>query len=96
MAPELLRPGEDIKPDFSLSEAEEVLFEIFGLKSLSVEQLNGYDDKNYKVVVDERWENRNLERVCKEGYVLKIMNSLDSGNLEFVDGCNALLKFLGE
>lgn len=88
MAPDLvLSPGEDIKPDFGTEDAKEVLKEIFGFECLKVVELNGYDDRNYLVEV---------EGVCGDGFVLKIMNSLDSKNLRFVEGCNALLQFLGK
>lgn len=96
MAPELLSPGEDIKPDFTIEDARGFLREIFGLDCLQIEELNGYDDKNYRVGVGVEYENPFLRGVCKEGYVLKIMNSWDSRNLEFVEGYNALLQFLGE
>lgn len=82
----LLSPGENIKPEFTIEEAKEFLDEIFGLKCLQIVELNGYDDKNYKVEV--------VEEEC--GCILKIMNSLDSKNLAFVEGCNALLQFLGK
>lgn len=81
----LLSPGENIKPEFTIAEAKELLDEIFGLKCLQIIELNGYDDKNYKVDVAE----------VESGCILKIMNSLDSKNLAFVEGCNALLQFLG-
>lgn len=83
----ILPPDEDIKPDFSAEEAGGFLKELFGLDCLKIAELNGYDDKNYKVDVSGG---------NQVGYVLKIMNSLDSGNLALVEGCNALLQFLGE
>lgn len=100
MTPDLiLNPGENIKPDFTVDEAKEFVYEIFGLNCLKIVELNGYDDKNYKVDVEVGgcvnnafWEGL----VSADGYILKIMNSLDSKNLGFVEGCNSLLQFLGE
>lgn len=93
----ILSPGEDIKPNFSIDDAKELLDEFFGLKYLKIIELNGYDDKNYKVEVKQEHENKFLKgKVCNDGYVLKIMNSLDSRNLPFVEGCNSLLHYLGK
>lgn len=83
----VLSPGEDIKPDFGVEDAKGALKEIFDVNCSKIVELNGYDDKNYLVEV---------EGACGDGYVLKIMNSLDSKNLNFVEGCNALLQFLGK
>lgn len=89
----VLSPGENIKPEFSIDEVKVFLGEIFGLACLKIDELNGYDDKNYKVVaVGEEC----LNDCLIDGFILKIMNSLDSRNLAFVEGCNALLQFLGK
>lgn len=93
----ILNPGQNIKPEFTIDEAKAFLNEIFGLHCLKIEELNGYDDKNYKVEVGTECNNQFIMgKVYSNGCVLKIMNSFDSNDLEFVLGYNALLQFLGE
>lgn len=53
----------------------------FVFQVLHIKQLNGYDDQNFHVTVDEKnYDNQNVEAVRPEGYVLKILNIEDSAN----------------
>lgn len=93
---QLLQPGLNIKPIISLDEVKVFAKNIYGLLCENVIELNGYDDKNFKLEVHQTVDNPHIETICPNGYVLKIMNSLDSQNLAFVEGQNALISFLGE
>ena len=46
---------------------------------VSLKRLNGYDDVNCYVKVDmSEYDNSNIAVPCKDGYVVKLMNSHDS------------------
>jgi hydroxylysine kinase len=51
---------------------------IFGLRVLHIIELNSYDDRNFHVRVSENSENENISKISPDGYVLKVLNSLDS------------------
>lgn len=93
---EFLQPGLNIKPVVSLDDIKDFAKNIYGLSCIDVKELNGYDDKNFKLEVHETVDNLHIETICPNGYVLKIMNSLDSKKLAFVEGQNALISFLGK
>ncbi|KAF2904075.1 hypothetical protein ILUMI_02092 [Ignelater luminosus] len=91
----LLKPGEIIKPIIDVAECKILVEALYGLECSSITELNGYDDKNYKVLVNNvNIKNENVKDVCKDGYVLKIMNSLDSKKISFVEAQNSLMLFL--
>lgn len=92
----VLNPGEQIKPSTTPEECEELIARTYGLKCSEISELNGYDDNNYRVFVNDLVENDYIESVSKNGYVLKIMNSLDSKKSSFVDGQTSLMLFLSE
>ncbi|KAJ8924242.1 hypothetical protein NQ315_007034 [Exocentrus adspersus] len=97
-AGDILKPGVDIKPVISLEAISELISSLYGFKVLKITEINGYDDKNYHVIVDKdsKQINPNVGKVCEQGYVLKIVNSLDSKRSEFFDAQNALLLHLGK
>jgi len=47
----MLRPGEDIRPHLSQRTAMALVQRLYGLKDVTVDELHGYDDKNYHVKV---------------------------------------------
>lgn len=96
MGDTLLQPGKNIKPILSIEEAKNIIKVIYGLTCSGITQLNGYDDVNYKVTVEDATDNNHIKTVCNNGYVLKVMNSLDSKNLALVEGQNALMVYLGK
>lgn len=96
MGDALLQPGNNIKPILSIEDAKDILKDTYGLTCSSVTQLNGYDDVNYKVIAEDETNNENISIVCKNGYVLKVMNSLDSKNVAVVEAQNALMLYLGK
>lgn len=90
-----LKPGEIIKPIIDVAECKILVEVLYGLESTSITELNGYDDKNYRVLVHHaNVKNDNIKGVCKDGYVLKVMNSLDSKKISFVEAQNDLMLFL--
>jgi hypothetical protein len=57
--------------------------DVFGLRVQSIKQLDGYDDKNFFITVDDSFccnPHLNAETRSQPGYVFKVMNSLDSRN----------------
>lgn len=98
-----LKPGLTIKPDVNLNEAKVLSEEIYGLRTTFVKQLPGYDDLNFKVNVENVKETKDDDSKLSTGdasnakestYVLKVMNTLDSIDLQFVETVNDLLLFL--
>jgi hydroxylysine kinase len=92
----LLQPGVLIKPEVRQNDVKEILREIYGLRCVSIKELNGYDDNNYHVKVEDVSENKNIANVNNDGYVLKVVNSLDSLNPQFFEAQNELLLHLGK
>lgn len=94
---DFLRPGQTIRPKADKKTASDLVTRLYGFRVKNVTELNAYDDKNFHVTCDERdFDNPWINEVSGDGYVLKIMNSLDSKKTDFVDGQNELLIFLNE
>lgn len=70
----VLNPGEKVQPDVSKEEAGRLLQCLYGMSAIEVEELSSYDDKNFHIHVDTS----NDVNLSENGYVLKILNSLDS------------------
>ncbi|XP_063919530.1 hydroxylysine kinase [Zophobas morio] len=92
----VLKPGVSIKPVVSHNEINIILSEVYGLKCTSLKELNGYDDNNYHVKVEESWDNSHIQKINTSGYTLKIVNSLDSEKPQFFEAQNELLVYLGK
>ncbi|KAB0799254.1 hypothetical protein PPYR_07134 [Photinus pyralis] len=86
--PQVLKPGERITVVVTIGEIYEILKNLYGIVPKSLIELNGYDDKNYKVVVHNPNSNND------DQYVLKLMNSWDSQNVALVEGQNSIMLFL--
>lgn len=91
---EVLQPGLSIKPCVEVDDVYLILKKIYGLKVVSINNLNGYDDKNYHVIVDLE-SNDKLEDISRSGYVLKIINLLDSKKKDVFEAQTQLLLHLG-
>jgi len=89
--------NEVIKPQVSPAQAEALLQEWYGLQALSVKPLVSYDDLNFHVKVkpSEAVVNPHLNNVAASGYILKVLNSMDSQLPEVTDAQNAMMSFLG-
>ena len=68
-----------IAPQIKLETARKLVKDLYGLKVKGMKEINSYDDKNYKVEVEEDCgENPHIMQVCTDGYILKVLNSMDS------------------
>ncbi|CAK9830901.1 Hydroxylysine kinase [Anthophora retusa] len=93
---DVLTPGQRIRPPGSDQIATHLLKEFYGLDVLSINELNAYDDRNYHVVCNELHMNPHITTVSKYGYVLKIMNSLDSQKRHVIEAQTEILIFLNQ
>lgn len=70
-----------VRPIVSIDEAKKIVFDLFGLTVTKISVLNGYDDKNFHILVSPDVKNNQfIENIFDCGYVLKISNTLDSQN----------------
>ncbi|VVC92695.1 unnamed protein product [Leptidea sinapis] len=90
----VLEPGADIRPVIDTESVKLLLERLYGISVLELTELNGYDDRNYKVVEDPNVKNPLITNHQPYGYVLKIMNSMDSQNANLVDAQNEIMNFL--
>ncbi|CAG9792288.1 unnamed protein product [Diatraea saccharalis] len=89
-----LEPGKVIKPIIDHEGVKLLVERLYGISVLELVELNGYDDKNYKIVEDPNVKNPLITNHCPNGYVLKIMNSMDSQNVSVVEAQNEIMNFL--
>jgi hypothetical protein len=47
----MLRPGDEIRPHLSQRTAMGLVQRLYGIKDITLDELHGYDDKNYHVKV---------------------------------------------
>lgn len=94
--PCVLEPGKQIKPKIDEEGVKLLVERLYGISVLEMVELNSYDDRNYKIVEDPNVKNPLITNHCPDGYVLKIMNSMDSQNLSFVEAQNEIMNFLSK
>merc|ERR1712168_1482925 len=75
---DVLQPGQIIRPILDQDVAKKLIESLYGLQVLKITELISYDDKNYKIEVDQDYNNSYLTAVNDNGYILKILNSLES------------------
>ncbi len=75
---QVLQVGQIIRPQMTLDTARELGERLYGLKVKSVKELNSYDDKNYLLMTEPQSTNPHIKEVCGDGYILKVLNSMDS------------------
>ncbi|CAG4972392.1 unnamed protein product [Colias eurytheme] len=90
----VLQPGLNIKPVIDDESVKLLVERLYGMSVLELTELNGYDDKNYKIIEDPNVKNPLITNHCPQGYVLKIMNSMDSKNVSLVEAQNEIMNFL--
>lgn len=75
-----LQPGRLIRPMVSMQLARQLVQDLYGLTANSIKELNSYDDRNFFVTVEQDYKHNNpfIEEISLQGYVLKILNSMDS------------------
>lgn len=90
----VLTPGNIVRPEIEPKHVTSLTGNIFGLSVLHMTELNSYDDRNFLVRVSEESENENISEISPDGYVLKVLNSLDSEYEDAIDAQNALILHL--
>lgn len=92
----LLIPGQHIRPPVTENTAVILLERLYGMTATSVRELNAYDDRNYHVLCEESHMNPHVTKPEKNGYVLKVINSLDSRKINVIEAQNELMIFLNQ
>lgn len=93
---EKLEPGKVIRPIITHDDVKALSERLYGISVLELTELNGYDDKNYKIIEDPNVKNPLITNHSEYGYVLKVMNSLDTQNVSLVEAQNEIMNFLSE
>ena len=74
-----LTPGQLIRPVMDCNKAVQLVDSLYGFKVLDVHELDSYDDRNFHVRVSPKDHcNRHVQQISRHGYVLKVMNAIDS------------------
>lgn len=92
----VLEPGRVIRPQIDEEGVKLLAERLYGISVLELTELNGYDDRNFKITEDPNIKNPLITNHCEHGYVLKIMNSMDSQNLSLVEAQNEIMNFLSK
>lgn len=92
----LLIPGQHIRPSVTEEMVVALLEQLYGMRVTSVRELNAYDDRNYHVVCDGTPANPHAINLEKTGYVLKVINSLDSRKTDVIEAQTELMIFLNQ
>ncbi|CAG9766204.1 unnamed protein product [Ceutorhynchus assimilis] len=75
-----------VRPKIDLEVAKKVVFDLYGLNVTRITALNGYDDKNFHILV--------AKNIDCDGYVLKVVNNLDSLDEKAFHAQTELLVYL--
>ncbi|EFX76488.1 hypothetical protein DAPPUDRAFT_306142 [Daphnia pulex] len=92
----LLKPGQQIKPHVPNEVVHQLVFKLYNLEVASVKELNSYDDKNFHVTVESDSALPDIHDACPHGYVLKVLNSLDSKAYNLIDAQNEMMLYLAK
>ncbi|XP_045190936.2 hydroxylysine kinase-like [Mercenaria mercenaria] len=65
---------------------------LYGLQTTKQTILASYDDVNIRVIVNGTSRNRHIKEVSEDGYVLKVLNTVDSKKVEFVGAMHAAIE----
>ncbi|KAI4497003.1 hypothetical protein M0802_007951 [Mischocyttarus mexicanus] len=90
----LLSPGQRIRPNMNEKTAIDLLFKIYGITVTDIKELNAYDDRNYHVHCTKSHDNPYISEISEHGYVLKIINLLDSRNTQVIEAQTKMLIYL--
>ena len=83
-----LQPGQSIRPILSKEYARKIVTSVFGLNVITIKEYNSYDDRNFHVIVDDKlWDNPYIKHIRPEGYMLKVLNSMDSKKFHYGKLC---------
>ncbi|XP_022214801.2 hydroxylysine kinase [Drosophila obscura] len=92
----LLKPGSDVRPKVEPDDVESLLRRLYGITVSEVKEILAYDDRNFLIHEDSNVKNPLIVSHCPNGYVLKIMNSLDSKKEDVVDAQNQVMLYLSK
>lgn len=92
--PNMLQPGQVIRPVVGETTAAKLVLKLFGLTVSSIKELNSYDDRNFLIQVEGVCQNPHIKELCPGGYILKITNSLDSKNSKIMEAQVEMMLFL--
>ncbi|XP_045475482.1 hydroxylysine kinase [Harmonia axyridis] len=90
---ETIVSAENIKAIVSPKDVETILFDLYGLEVIEIKDLNGYDDKNFMIQIKNSKEN---DALCDNRYVFKVINSLDSKDINFFRAQDSALLYLAD
>ncbi|KAK7477656.1 hypothetical protein BaRGS_00031134, partial [Batillaria attramentaria] len=92
--PVMQQPGEVIAPEVMDGMVEKIAEEVYGFTVTKCKQLNGYDDKNYHIRVSPSTSNPHVPRGAAEGYVMKVINTMDTNRPEILFAQIEMMKHL--
>lgn len=93
---DLLKPGSKIRPEITEEDVQNLAQRLYGITIEHKLELPAYDDRNYFIMADNRYKNPIITQGCPHGYVLKVLNALDSKKLSFIDAQTKLLRFVSD
>ncbi|KAK3095004.1 hypothetical protein FSP39_009043 [Pinctada imbricata] len=88
--------GEIIKPIVPDGTIKDLVWRQYGLRVKHWVELNSYDDKNYHVIAEDQSDNPYITEVSSNGYVLKVLNSLESKRPVVIDAQHSLMEHLSK
>lgn len=92
----LLKPGSKIRPEINEEDVQNLAQRLYGITIAHKSELRAYDDRNFFLTADPRYKNPIITQSCPHGYILKVLNALDSKKLAFIDAQTKLLKFVSD
>ncbi|XP_059613237.1 hydroxylysine kinase [Phlebotomus argentipes] len=93
---EILKPGTKIKPTISEKEVEKLAERLYGITVLEISELISYDDRNFFINEDRNIKNPIIANHSNHGYILKVLNALDSHKPGFIDAQTKMMLFLAQ
>lgn len=86
---QLLNNKKSIRPILDIKDVKNLVKEYYGFNVVRIVELDGYDDKNYHIQVEQNDHDM-------VGYVFKVINSLDSAQPDIFEVQTSLLNHLGK
>lgn len=77
-------------PGVSENTVRELMEKLYGLETKSITKLNSYDDQNFHVKAADPVNNSHIKEIWSLGYVLKILNVLETNAPGLVSNCTTL------
>lgn len=87
-------PEVDIKPRVSGDQVPDLILRLYGLTASDIKTFPSYDDLNFYFKTQEPWDNPHISALNPHGYVLKVLNSLQSEAPEIIDAQDAFTSHL--